>query len=408
MTLTSARGHNLNMLDVVKSLDFPIKIKLFRQQELRSRQISDQLNRCEKDLRLVRARHSEEAMRMRQKEEQQRALHARRAAQALRKQQVVEAVLKVQALVRSLLVRKLVLPSAVERRRRELLRQEREALAAKLKDLRHTMHGITYIEEQRMAAALGIQAWWRGVLAVRVVGVLLLRFKIEEVHLQMEYAATLIQALFRGIRGRTEAEEMQRKSAAKRRLSAEHEHARRGRGAIQIQSWFRGQKARISARKRQERLAKQQAQDMLAADALMEGTRRSAKRSIISTDSPKTPRRGRGGGGDKGAAASDRSSHKGGLPRLRASSAARPGGSGSHRHASTASGRKRAEPLPGLSEAKGGTVVTTGEAAGALPGLRASPASTIRSGASFKSNAATPRSDAEKSPKVKPKRTSLR
>lgn len=146
-------------------------------------------------------RVSSEQMRERMARDQEIKLK-RRAELKHRRELRCGAALLIQAAWRRQMVFKHVMPMVRERRRLELLARGRTELSGSLLALTRQMHQLVYLSEHKRAAATRIQAWWRGVLGVRAVVVILMRLKVKDVYARMGAAACKIQSMFRGIRGR--------------------------------------------------------------------------------------------------------------------------------------------------------------------------------------------------------------
>jgi len=318
-------------------------------EELRSNQLLQDLAVSQRQMAQLRVRQAEAAERKRQDEKNEQAAEARRQKQEELRKAMMKSVIKLQSMVRSMLVRKQILPDLKERRRLLMLEQQRAELEVQLRELRHTVHGITYLEEQRVAAAVRLQAWWRGILAVRVVKVLCLRGKIEDVHRHMDRAAQLIQAMVRGRLDRVLVADLRERLFAQSRLTAEQEEARKLRMVVKVQAWFRGLRSRHNTSRRHDRLTAQRAQGVFIAEALLEG-RRSMKRSSISRDSQLslTGALSRAKRADR----KQRASVKGGtLPMLKKSKGGGPTSSAS------ALQKKRADGLPAVNTQHRGTIM---------------------------------------------------
>merc|ERR1719201_2628032 len=112
------------------------------------------------------------------------------------------AATRIQSLGRSYLVRKLVLPSLLEARRLSELESSRVALVESMLGLHRNIHTLAYVPADQHRAATRIQAWWRAMLAQRVVQILLIRNHFVKRFEKFTRKATDIQARVRGIQAR--------------------------------------------------------------------------------------------------------------------------------------------------------------------------------------------------------------
>lgn len=107
---------------------------------------------------------------------------------------------RMQAHIRGWLVRKRLVTAMQKERVHQLgiAAQLPEQLREKLMDLQHNVHDLKYQPEHRLDAIVRIQAFWRGVMACRIVTVLRVNRKIVELYARMEAASTKIASWFRG------------------------------------------------------------------------------------------------------------------------------------------------------------------------------------------------------------------
>merc|ERR1719401_2048940 len=71
-------------------------------------------------------------------------------------------------------------------------------LKEQLMQLQHGVHDLVYRPEDHVDSAVRIQAWWRAIIARRVVKVIRWSQKLLVIGSQMSSAAIVIQARFRG------------------------------------------------------------------------------------------------------------------------------------------------------------------------------------------------------------------
>mmetsp|Transcript_110795 Transcript_110795/g.353023 ORF Transcript_110795/g.353023 Transcript_110795/m.353023 type:complete len:334 (-) Transcript_110795:107-1108(-) len=225
--------------------------------ELGAVRVSEELEIVRGKLDQVQQCHANQAA-LRAEEERRRLAALTRAEEWQRRRQMQEqAITRLQAQWRRLHVVKAVLPCVMDRRSKELLEKGKVDLADSLQTLQRTLHGLVYLEDHRNAAATRIQAWWRGVLGIRVVGVLFIRHKIVEVQMLMERAATLIQASVRGCFARVFTLKLRVSVAERAVQKKEQGQLHRQREALRIQAWMRGVFARTDGDKRRLTLAKE-------------------------------------------------------------------------------------------------------------------------------------------------------
>lgn len=148
-------------------------------------------------------------------------------------------------------------PLARERLRIHRLEEGRAALAVTLQELRRQMHGMVYLPEHHVKAATFIQAWWRGILEIRVAGVLLIRHKIQEVQDVMERAVAKVQTRFRGIQGRRLYKVRRIQLDELQRQAKEEKAAQRVLMALKIQCWVRCCLARGDLDQRRVRMSRE-------------------------------------------------------------------------------------------------------------------------------------------------------
>lgn len=107
---------------------------------------------------------------------------------------------RLQASVRGWLVRKRVIEALDHRAGHNLAMAAMlpGQLKSNLRQLQHGTHDLLYREEDRVAGAVKLQAWWRGIVARRVVKVMRVSQIMQGIVSQMAAAATLVQARYRG------------------------------------------------------------------------------------------------------------------------------------------------------------------------------------------------------------------
>jgi len=210
----------------------------------------------------VRTDHAHVAALRAAEEERLRAAATLEAENQEHARKSVQAAIKLQAFARTLHVWRYVLPRAAEERRKRLLFEGRVELTSTLRDLRRTMHGLSYLEGHQNQSATRIQAWWRGMLAMRIVSVLLVRRKIAEIHDFMELAAMRIQAHCRRRLARASCEALRRQRAERVQRAIREKEARRQRAAVRVQAFYR----KISAKSTANRLRTARNREMLLSD----------------------------------------------------------------------------------------------------------------------------------------------
>jgi len=250
-----------------------------RLRELRAARLSEELAYTMADLGKVRSLHKRNADRRRREADAAREKE-RRYQELLARQKIrEEAATRIQAAVRRMWVVRFVLPEVADAYRLKLLEAGRVELAGSLMSLRHTMHGLLYLDDHVERAATRIQAWWRGVLAVRVVSVLRIRRKMEEVHEIMGRAAGRVQARARGLRGRAACRRMRREMEERRLKVEREEHERMVRMVIKLQTWVRCSHAKREANRRRKRRSKELAA-ALDGSQMLRATSENVRRSL--------------------------------------------------------------------------------------------------------------------------------
>lgn len=119
-------------------------------------------------------------------------------------------------------MRKLHLVPLLEVLEQQLLLNARYRLDQTLLDLRHAVHDLHIEEADRLQACLRVQRWWRKVLAKRVMKVIAFYGTVRKVKRRVEDAASKIQALYRGVCARRQAQAIRES-----RQAAEEEAERR-------------------------------------------------------------------------------------------------------------------------------------------------------------------------------------
>lgn len=184
---------------------------------------------------------------------------------------------KIQALIRSFLIRRQVLPTVLEAKRKEELQKSRVALEDTMLGLHQNIHDLAFLHEDRNNAAMRLQKWWRGVLAKRVVAIISLRHHLLQVATRMAKAATRISVIARGRQARMGCFRLRLEKEHRVQQAKKRQHDHMIRSVIKLQSHIR------------RRRAMKNIQERRAANALeCEGSNDNRDR-VVSPKSPKSP-----------------------------------------------------------------------------------------------------------------------
>jgi len=156
----------------------------------------------------VQARHDEACSQVVQHNQNFEAEEKEWIANQIRRQRENEAACLLQNSWLRVGMRKLHLVPLLQILEQQLLINARHRLDQTLLDLRHAVHDLHIAEPDRLAACLRIQRWWRQVLATRIMKVIAFYGTVRKVKRRVEDAASKIQALYRGVCGRRQAQEM--------------------------------------------------------------------------------------------------------------------------------------------------------------------------------------------------------
>lgn len=156
----------------------------------------------------VQARHDEACSQVVQHNQDFEAEEKEWIANQIRRQRENEAACLLQNWWLRVGMRKLHLVPLLQILEQQLLINARHRLDQTLLDLRHAVHDLHIAEPDRLAACLRIQRWWRQVLATRIMKVIAFYGTVRKVKRRVEDAASKIQALYRGVCGRRQAQEM--------------------------------------------------------------------------------------------------------------------------------------------------------------------------------------------------------
>lgn len=165
-------------------------------------------------------------------------------------------VTKIQAVARSFFVRRFILPSVLEAKAKEELENSRVALADTMLCLHQNIHDLAHLEKDRCRGATRIQAWWRGVLAKRVVAIISLRHHLVRVGYQMGKAATRIAAYARGRQARMGCFLLRLEKEKRMQQEREKQQFLRIKAIVRVQSHVRRRRAMKNIAVRREQAAK--------------------------------------------------------------------------------------------------------------------------------------------------------
>mmetsp|Transcript_152716 Transcript_152716/g.269553 ORF Transcript_152716/g.269553 Transcript_152716/m.269553 type:complete len:386 (-) Transcript_152716:57-1214(-) len=216
--------------------DFEVQARL---SEMRVMRVDDALNRCTLELKTVRKRHLDNRNERQQLKEREHQRGLRREARREQRRKEHKAATAIQSVVRSFFVRRFLLPNLLTQRAEEELRNSRIALKDKMLFLHQTIHHIAFLEEDKHMAAKRIQAWWRAILAKRVVQIVLIRKLLMEVHAEMSRAATKIQSIQRGKQARMGCLSLRMQREERMRQQQKEEDERLQRSVVKIQAHAR-------------------------------------------------------------------------------------------------------------------------------------------------------------------------
>lgn len=117
-------------------------------------------------------------------------------------------------------------------------------LRDQLRDLQHGVHDLKYREDERLVAAVRLQAWWRSIIARRVVKVIRIYHTLRVIRQAMSSAALSIQAWYRGTRTKLRLRNAIRARMEDTRRKQYQNMETALKCIIQIQRGFRGKLAR--------------------------------------------------------------------------------------------------------------------------------------------------------------------
>jgi len=222
--------------------------------------------------------------------EQNRA--RRREAKAERMRVKHLSATKIQALVRSYFVRRFVMPSVLEAKDAEVLKQSRLALAETMLGLHQNIHDLAFLEQDQCTGATRVQAWWRGVIGKRVASIVRTRHHLHKVLTRMAQAATLIAAIARGRQARQGTSRLRIEREKRKEHALKMQSDKMVKAVITIQSHARRKMAMATMKARRAFLAKEMESEGFAATETKGGK---------PGPSGERGRRGRNGKNDAGA-----------------------------------------------------------------------------------------------------------
>jgi len=251
-----------------------LKLSLTRLRQIQVEAARTQLNVDFEGLRETHVRNQEHRQDLLIKE-QNRALK-REAKQERIRMKHLNAT-KIQALIRSFLIRRQVLPTVLEAKRKKELQKSRVALTDTMLGLHQNIHDLAFLQEDRHNAATRLQKWWRGVFAKRVVAIITLRHYLVEVASRMAKAATQISAIARGRQARMGCFRLRLEKEHRVQQAKKRQNDHMIRSIIKLQSHVRRRRAMKNI---QERKA--------AKELDGEGSNDKLER-VVSSKSPKSP-----------------------------------------------------------------------------------------------------------------------
>lgn len=236
------------------------------QQELKTECTLPQLRLCQVDgaisqtrdgLKRLRQRHVSNENRRQDALVRERNRELRREAKQERIRQRHKYATKIQALVRRYFVRRFVLPVCLEEKAAAELETSRVALTETMLSLHQNIHDLSHLEEDRRQAATRLQAWWRGLLARRVVAIVRIRRHLAAVHVHLAEAATRISSMARGRQARMGCFHL-RMEREERKLQAQRVASdRKLKAVIKIQSHVRRRAAALHTQARKAQMSRE-------------------------------------------------------------------------------------------------------------------------------------------------------
>jgi len=231
-----------------------LKCKLAKLQLL---QVDDALFRCRVDLSGLKLMHvgNEQQRQDALVREQDRARRREAKAERMRMRHVQTT--KIQALVRSYFVRRFVMPSVLEAKDAEELKKSRIALEDTMLGLHQNIHDLAFLEQDQRQAATHIQAWWRGVLAKRVVAIIGIRHHLHALRMVLAKAATQIASVVRGRQARMGCTRLRMEKQKRVQQAIKMQSDRMMKAVVKIQSNVRRKAAIETTKARRAHLAKE-------------------------------------------------------------------------------------------------------------------------------------------------------
>lgn len=186
------------------------------------------------------------------RKEEEREARDQRKNHAQRLQRRIQVTSRMQACVRGWLVRRRFI-AALDHRivdRMAVSAMLPDMLRDQLQGLQHNIHDLLYRPSDHEDAAVKLQAWYRSILARRVVSVVRIAEKMRLIAVRMNAAVTRIQSWYRGLVTR---QRMQVQIRLKLDLTRQHQWEEMQQGVhyiIKIQTWFRNKLAAVELRRR--------------------------------------------------------------------------------------------------------------------------------------------------------------
>lgn len=265
------------MVCVQTRQDLEFKGKLL---QLRLLQVDGTLSDCNQELSDLRHAHirSEENRKDALVREQDRARRREAKEERLKTRRI--SATTIQAHVRSHFARRFVLPDVLEAKATEELERSRIALTETMLGLHQNIHDLAFLEQDHQDASTHIQAWWRGVLAKRVVAIIIIRNHLNTVRTIMDEAATCISAIVRGRQARMGCYRLRMEKEKRMQQAKKMQSDRMVKSVIKIQSHVRRRAAIKATKARRAMLAKELEGDSGSptSDARIEASRRAPDR----------------------------------------------------------------------------------------------------------------------------------
>lgn len=233
------------------------KKKTLRISDARLQQVDLQLCRAEERLDEIRRVRAQNVERQQALQDEADGWLAQRDIRIERKRRMDTSAARMQSVARGFFVRCFVMPALRAEKDTQELERSRQEMQEKMLHMRQNIHDIHFLHPDREQAALRVQAWWKSVLARRLMDLLRIRTKVLEIRQSMDVAATTIQAVQRGNLGRQTCIAVRLEREREERLAQEEELRMMANSVIKVQSLARRKQARKTVANRRRERAKE-------------------------------------------------------------------------------------------------------------------------------------------------------